>query len=67
MSMRLIKEVHKILLKGVCDEHKTPGNELAKIGKKIINGQRLLELLYSNPKVNFKLVNKKIRYNSSYS
>lgn len=31
-------------------------NKLTKIGKKATNGQRLLELLYSKPKVNSKLV-----------
>lgn len=31
-------------------------NKLTKIGKKAANGQRLLELLYSKPKVNSKLV-----------
>ena len=30
--------------------------KIAKIGKKAVNGQRLLELLYSTPKVNSKLV-----------
>jgi Fic family protein len=31
-------------------------NKLSKIGKKAINGKRLLELLYSKPKVNAKIV-----------
>ena len=35
-------------------------NKLAKIGKKAINGQRLLELLYSQPKVNSKLVSEEL-------
>ena len=36
-------------------------NKLTKIGKKAANGQRLLELLYSQPKVNSKLVSKKLK------
>lgn len=39
---------------------KEADNKLAKIGKKAINGQRLLELLYSQPKVNSKLVSKEL-------
>lgn len=35
-------------------------NKLAKIGKKATNGQRLLELLYSQPKVNSKFVSKEL-------
>ena len=35
-------------------------NKLTKIGKKAANGQRLLELLYSQPKVNSKLVSKEL-------
>ena len=31
-------------------------NKLTKIGKKATNGQRLLELLYSKPKINSKLI-----------
>ena len=34
--------------------------KLTKIGKKAANGQRLLELLYSQPKVNSKLVSKEL-------
>ena len=36
-------------------------NKLTKIGKKATNGQRLLELLYSQPKVNSKLVSQKLK------
>ena len=36
-------------------------NKLTKIGKKAANGQRLLELLYSKPKVNSKLVSEELR------
>ena len=36
-------------------------NKLTKIGKKATNGQRLLELLYSKPKVNSKLVNEELK------
>ena len=36
-------------------------NKLTKIGKKATNGQRLLELLYSKPKVNSKLVSEELR------
>ena len=35
-------------------------NKLNKIGKKATNGQRLLELLYSQPKVNSKLVSEEL-------
>lgn len=35
-------------------------NKLTKIGKKAANGQRLLELLYSKPKVNSKLVSEEL-------
>ena len=35
-------------------------NKLAKIGKKAINGQRLLELLYSQPKVNAQIISKEL-------
>ena len=35
-------------------------NKLTKIGKKATNGQRLLELLYSKPKVNSKLVSEEL-------
>ena len=35
-------------------------NKLTKIGKKAANGQRLLELLYSKPKVNAKLVSEEL-------
>ena len=36
-------------------------NKLTKIGKKATNGQRLLELLYSQPKVNSKFVSQKLK------
>ena len=36
-------------------------NKLTKIGKKATNGQRLLELLYSKPKVNSKLVGEELK------
>ena len=36
-------------------------NKLTKIGKKAANGQRLLELLYSKPKVNSKLVSEGLK------
>ena len=36
-------------------------NKLTKIGKKAANGQRLLELLYSKPKVNSKLVSEELK------
>ena len=36
-------------------------NKLTKIGKKATNGQRLLELLYSKPKVNSKLVSEELK------
>lgn len=35
-------------------------NKIAKIGKKSVNGQRLIELLYSEPKVNSKTVSEKL-------
>lgn len=35
-------------------------NKIAKIGKKAVNGQRLIELLYSEPKVNSKTVSEKL-------
>ena len=35
-------------------------NKLTKIGKKATNGQKLLELLYSKPKVNSKLVSEEL-------
>lgn len=35
-------------------------NKIAKIGKKSVNGQRLIELLYSEPKVNGKTVSEKL-------
>ena len=35
-------------------------NKISKIGKKAVNGQRLLELLYSEPKVNGKTVSEKL-------
>ena len=35
-------------------------NKISKIGKKAINGQRLIELLYSEPKVNSKTVSEKL-------
>ena len=35
-------------------------NKISKIGKKAVNGQRLLELLYSEPKVNSKTVSEKL-------
>ena len=35
-------------------------NEISKIGKKAVNGQRLIELLYSEPKVNSKTVSEKL-------
>lgn len=40
-------------------------NKLTKIGKKATNGQRLLELLYSQPKVNTKLVSKELNITSA--
>lgn len=36
-------------------------NKLTKIGKKAANGQRLLELLYSKPKINSKLVSEELK------
>lgn len=36
------------------------GNKFSKIGKKAVNGQRLIELLYSEPKVNAKTVSEKL-------
>ena len=35
-------------------------NKISKIGKKAVNGQRLIELLYSEPKVNSKTVSEKL-------
>ena len=35
--------------------------KLSKTGKKAVNGQRLLELLYFQPKVNSKLVSKELK------
>lgn len=35
-------------------------NKISKIGKKAVNGQRLIELLYSEPKVNGKTVSEKL-------
>ena len=35
-------------------------NKISKIGKKSLNGQRLIELLYSEPKVNSKTVSEKL-------
>ena len=35
-------------------------NKISKIGKKSVNGQRLIELLYSEPKVNGKTVSEKL-------
>lgn len=35
-------------------------NKFSKIGKKAVNGQRLIELLYSEPKVNSKTVSEKL-------
>ena len=35
-------------------------NKISKIGKKAVNGQRLIELLYSEPKVNSKTISEKL-------
>lgn len=39
---------------------KNVDNKISKIGKKAVNGQRLIELLYSEPKVNSKTVSEKL-------
>ena len=55
-SMNSIKTFDEII-----ELKKDAENKLTKIGKKATNGQRLLELLYSQPKVNSKLVSQKLK------
>ena len=51
-SIRTFDEIIKL--------KKEAENKLANIGKKAINGQRLLELLYSQPKVNALIISKEL-------
>ena len=55
-SKSSIKTFDKIIkLKEKCE------NKLSKIGKKAVNGKRLLELLYSKPKINSKTVSDELK------